>query len=68
MDGQHQHQHQQRCHHVLGHAFQPALQVEAEQYERRHDHRKQIGHVDFRVGEHLRKAEIGVVPSQEFDK
>ena len=68
VDGQHQHQHQQRCHHVLGHAFQPALQVEAEQYERRHDHRKQIGHVDFRVGEHLRKAEIGVVPSQEFDK
>ena len=65
---QHQHQHQQGGHHVLGHAFQPALQVEAEQYERRHDYHKQIGHIDFRVGDHLRKAEIGVATGQEFDK
>ena len=52
----------------LGHALQSALQVEAEQYERRHDYHKQIGHIDFRVGDHLRKAEIGVAPGQKFDK
>ena len=65
---QHQHQHQQGGHHVLGHAFQPALQVEAEQYERRRHRDKQVGHIHLRVGQHLRKAEVGVLPGEELDE
>ena len=66
--GQHQHQHQQRAHHVFGHALQPALQIKAQQHKRRYNDHKQVGHVQPGVGDHLRKAEIRVLPGQELDK
>ena len=52
----------------FGHALQPALQIKAQQHKRRYKDHKQVGHVQPGVGDHLRKAEIRILPGQELDK
>ena len=68
VDGEHDHQHQQQRHHILGDALQTALQVEAEDRERNDDRDGQIGDVDARVRDHGDEAKVFGLAGQELDE
>ena len=65
MDRQHQHQHEQRRHQVLGDPLQAALEIEAQHREAQHHGDQQIDHIDAGVGDHGHKAQIGGLPAEE---
>ena len=55
---QHQHQYQQRHHHILGHALQSALKVEAQNAKAQHHGDGHIDHVDAGIGDHVDKGVV----------
>ena len=58
VDSQHQHQHKERQHHVLGHALKAALQVKAQHTEAEHDGDGEIHHVHGGIRDHVHKAQV----------
>ena len=66
MHRQHQHQNQQRHHHVLRHALQTALQVEAQDHEGDDNGDGEEGDVQAGVRDHGHKSEVTVLTREEF--
>ena len=65
-DGEDDHQYQERDHHVLGHAFQTALQIEAQDTETYRHGDREKNDIDPRVGYHINEVQARVLPDKEF--
>ena len=68
MHGKHEHEKKKRDHHVLGHALQASLQLEAENAESKHRHDREIRNIDRCVLYHGNKAEACIVAGQKLHK
>ena len=67
-NGQNDHQNQQSAHHVLGDAFQTALQIEAQDGEADDNGNQQVSNIDLRIGYHRHKAQGLIVAGDKLHK
>ena len=66
MDGKNRHEEKHYYHHIFGDPFKTALQLKAKGAESDENGDCKEDDVDFRIGYHGFKAEILVLPDEEF--